>query len=576
MSGRTLLLVVLGLVVLFVIVVAVGIFFFWSLEQPAPIAEGTVLEVVISGSVPEVPPTNALVQFLQPGMTNLYGLRQTFEYAAKDSRIRAVYLEIQPLSMSFAEIEEIRDHIKEFRKSKKPVHSFLALDLAGEAEMYLASTCDSITLNPGTGLLVNGLLAEVSFYKGTLDKLHVKPEFIEFKEYKNPGTYTRTRMTPEYRGMLESIVRDIEDRFVSTVASERKMNPDRLRQIMMEGLIKDEVALREKLVDKLGYKHEVRDNLRFATEGKKKTYKGVNAEKYREGAADTYAVSSSNKVAYVAAQGVITSGTSEEFSGIVGGNSVTSLLRRLREDKSIKGLILRVNSPGGSVVGSEMVWDEVRMLEKQGKPVIVSMSGVAASGGYYISMNARRIVSQPSTITGSIGVIFGKFDLSGFYDWIGMDVEKVKNFPNADIFSLNDSLSPEQRKQIEDWMAGTYNTFVSKAAKGRGLPYETMEPKAHGRVYTGTQAKAAGLVDEIGGLSSAVENMRKALKLGKDEKLELVLYPRPKTLWESLSSGDLLPVKSPKIGQLKAWIEAEAATLSTPCPWVLAPDIRLR
>ncbi len=576
MSGRTLLLVVLGLVVLFVIVVAVAIFFYWSLEQPAPIAEGTVLEVVVSGSVPEVPPTNALVQFLQPGMTSLFGLRQAFEYAAKDSRIKAVYIEIQPLAMSFAEIEELRDQIKEFRKSGKSVHTYLALDVAGEAEMYLASACDSITLNPGTGLLVNGLLAEVSFYKGTLDKLHVKPEFIEFKEYKNPGTYTRTRMTPEYRGMLEGIVRDLEDRFVQTVASERKMSPDRLRQLMAQGIIRDDVALRERLVDKLGYKHEVRDSLRFATDGKKKTYKGINAEKYREAAEGKYGVTSGSKIAYVAAQGVITSGASEEFSGIVGGNSVTTLLRRLREDKSIKGVILRVNSPGGSVVGSEMIWDEVRMLEKEGKPVVVSMSGVAASGGYYISMNARRIVSQPSTITGSIGVIFGKFDLSGLFTWIGMDIEKVKIFPNADIFSLTDSLSPEQRKQLETWMAGVYDTFVSKAAKGRGLSYDVMEPKAHGRVYTGTQAKAAGLVDEIGGVASAVEDMKKALKLGKDEKIELVLYPRPKTLWESLSSGDLLPVKSPKIGQLKAWVEAEAASLSTPCPWVLAPDIRFK
>ncbi|MFB3905913.1 MAG: signal peptide peptidase SppA [Acidobacteriota bacterium] len=576
MSGRTLLFVVLGLVVLFLIVVAAVIFLFWSLEQPAPIAEGTVLEVVVSGSVPEVPPTNALVQLLQPGMTSLFGLKQAFEYAAKDDRIRAVYLEIQSLSMSFAEIEEIRDQIKGFRKSKKPVHAFLALDIVGEAEMYLASACNSITLNPGTGLLVNGLLAEVSFYKGTLDKLKVKPEFIEFKEYKNPGTYTRTRMTPEYRAMLESIVRDLEDRFVLTVSSERKISPDRLRQLMAEGIIEDDVALHEKLVDRLGYKHEVRDSLKFVTEGKKKIYKGISTEKYREAAEHRYEVTSSNKVAFVATQGVITSGTSEEFSGIVGGNSVTTLLRRLREDKSVKGLILRVNSPGGSVVGSEMVWDEVRMLEKQGKPVIVSMSGVAASGGYYISMNARRILSQPSTITGSIGVIFGKFDLSGFYDWIGMDVEQIKISPNADIFSLSDSLTPEQRKQLEDWMTDVYETFVSKAAKSRGLTYEVMEPKAHGRVYTGTQAKATGLVDEIGGVAKAVEEMRKALKLGKDEKLELVLYPRPKTLWESLSSGDLLPIKSPKIGQLKAWIEAEAASLSIPSPWLLAPDIKFR
>jgi len=329
-------------------------------------------------------------------------------------------------------------------------------------------------------------------------------------------------------------------------------------------------------VDKLGYKHEVRDMLKLAADGKKKTYKGINSEKYREAAQSGLGVSSGSKVAYVAAQGVITSGTSEEFSGIVGGNSVSSLLRRLREEKSVKGVVLRVNSPGGSVVGSEMIWDEVRMLEKEGKPVIVSMSGVAASGGYYISMDARHILCQPSTITGSVGVIFGKFDLSGFYDWIGMDVEKVKISPNADIFSFSDSLSPEQRKQLETWMADVYDTFVGKAAKSRRLSFDTMEKRARGRVYTGTQAKAAGLIDEIGGVAKAVEDMKKALKLGKDEKIDLVLYPRPKTLWESLSSGDLLPVKMPKIGQLKAWIEAEAATLTTPSPWVLAPEIRLR
>ncbi|RPI28824.1 MAG: signal peptide peptidase SppA [Acidobacteria bacterium] len=576
MRGRTLLLVVLGLVVLIVIVLAIGIFFFWAFQQPVSIAEGSVLEVVVSGSMPEVPPTNALVELLQPSGLNLFGLRQAFEYAAKDDRIKAVYLEIQPLSMSFAEIEEVRDQIIDFRKSKKRVHAFLALDLAGEAEMYLASACDSITLNPGAGLLVNGLLAEVSFYKGTLDKLHVKPEFIEFKEYKNPGTYSRTQMTPEYRGMLESIVRDIEDRFVTAVAADRKISPERLRELMRNGIIKDDVALREKLVDSLGYKHDVRDGLKLASEAGKKTYKGVGAERYRSAAAADYGISTGTKVAFVAAEGIITSGSSEEFGGIVGGNTMSTMLARLREDKSVKGIILRVNSPGGSVVGSEMVWEEVRMLEKQGKPVIVSMSGVAASGGYYISMSARKILTQPSTITGSVGVIFGKFDLSGFYDWVGMNVEQVKISPNADIFSLSNGMSDEQRKQVETWMADVYDTFVGKAAKSRKIDPDQMENKARGRVYTGIQAKAAGLVDEIGGVKKAVEDMRQALKLSKDEKLHLVLYPRPKTLWESLSSGDLLPVKMPKIGQLKAWIEAEASSLTTPAPWILAPAIRLK
>ncbi|HXK60780.1 MAG TPA: S49 family peptidase, partial [Acidobacteriota bacterium] len=471
MSGRTLLLVILGVVVMILIMIAAGIFFFWALQQPAPVADNSVLEVIVSGNVPEVPPANPLLQLLQPEGADLFSLHQAFDYAARDERIKAVYLEIQPLAMGFAEIEELRDAIRHFRESKKPVHCFMALDLPGEAEMYLASACDSITLNPGAGLLVNGLLAEVSFYKGTLEKLRIKPEFIEFKEYKNPGTYTRERMTPEYRGMLESIVRDLEERFVTTVASDRKIDPDRLRQLMAQGIIRDDEALREKLVDRLGYKHDVRDSLKFAKEGQEKAYKGLNVEKYRNAAADRYGVRRGTRVAFVAAEGIITSGSSEELSGIVGGNTLAALLGRLREDKSVKGVILRVNSPGGSVVGSEMIWEEVRLLEKQGKPVIVSMSGVAASGGYYISMNAGKIVTQPSTITGSIGVIFGKFDLSGFHDWIGVNVEQVKISPNADIFSLNDSLSAEQRSQVEAWMADVYETFVDKVAKSREMPF---------------------------------------------------------------------------------------------------------
>jgi len=281
------------------------------------------------------------------------------------------------------------------------------------------------------------------------------------------------------------------------------------------------------------------------------------------------------KVAYVAAEGTITSGSSESFSEQVGGNTMASTLRKLREDRSVKAVILRVNSPGGSVVGSEMIWEEVRKLEEARKPVIVSMSGVAASGGYYISMPARRIVSQPSTITGSIGVIFGKFDLSGFYDWIGMNVEQVKISPNADIFSFSNSLSEEQRQQVVNWMTDVYNTFVNKAATARKMSFEQMEPKAHGRIYSGEQAKAAGLVDELGGIDTAVEAVRSALKLKKEEKVQLVIYPRPRTIWDTLSSGDFPLAKSPSF-KLREWVEAEAASLSTPAPWLLCREIRIK
>ncbi len=343
---------------------------------------------------------------------------------------------------------------------------------------------------------------------------------------------------------------------------------------MATGIVTDKQALENRLIDFRAYKHEVRDKLKFSG-SKPKEYKGISAEKYRSAAEDSTAGSSRNRVAYVVAEGTITSGDSEPMADIIGGNTLSTNLRRLRDDKSVKGIILRVNSPGGSVVGSEMVWEEVRMLEKTGKPVIVSMSGVAASGGYYISMDARRIVTQPSTITGSIGVIFGKFDLSGFYDWLGMDVEQIKLAPNADIFSFNNSLTDDQKKQLETWMGEVYDVFVSKAANGRKMSYEELEPKAHGKIYTGAQALQAGLVDDVGGIETAIARMKEALKVGKSEKLELMLYPRPRTLWESLSSGDLLPVKLSAPKSLRDWIEAEAGAMSTPGPWVLAPNIRI-
>jgi protease-4 len=572
MTGRKVLFVVLALVAAVLVAIAAGLFVFWAMNQPASIAQGSVLEITLSGGVTEVPPTNPWIQILQPEMLNLFDLRRALERAAHDDRIRAVYLEIQPLSLSFGQVEEIRNQILAFRSSKKPVYAFLAVDAAGEAEMYIASAADRVTVNPGSALLVNGLLAQVSFYKGTLEKLHVKPEFIEFKEYKNPGTYTREQMTPEFRGMLEGLLRDLEGRFVSVVAKDRKIDPNRLRELMAEGIQTDDQAFSEKLVDQVGYKSQVLKDLE-SLGGKGSRYKGVSLSRYEGAIGDDFQFGRGHKVAYVAAEGTITAGTSESFADVVGGNTLSSLLRKLREDKSIKAVILRVNSPGGSVVGSEMVWEEVRKLEEAGTPVVVSMSGVAASGGYYISMPAQRIISEPSTITGSIGVYFGKFDLSGFYHWVGANVEEVKISPNADILSLYNSLTDEQHKTVEKWMTGVYTTFVTKAAEARKMTFDQMEPKAHGRIYSGEQAKAAGLVDEVGGIDTAVEAVRRALKLGKEETIQLVIYPRPKTLWESLSTGDWLSSKAPTF-RLRDWVEAEAKALSTPAPWLLCRDIK--
>jgi len=250
-------------------------------------------------------------------------------------------------------------------------------------------------------------------------------------------------------------------------------------------------------------------------------------------------------------------------------------LREIRKEKDIKGVLFRVDSPGGSAVGSDKIWREIRLLEKEGKPVVASMAGVAGSGGYYIAMGARKIVAEPSTITGSIGVIFGKFNLRGLYEqWLGITVDQIKLAENADIFSSVNSLTDQQRNQIKAWMEEIYNNFVRKAAEGRGTTFADLEPKAHGRIYTGSQAKQLQLIDEVGGLAMAMNLLKKEMKIPEKEEVELVLYPKPKSFWQSLMEGDLFKVSTPG-PSLESFLKRTQQILETPSPWLIAPELMI-
>ncbi len=572
MSGKKFLLLVLVIVGVLFLSIVLGAGYLLFRGQEVAIQENTVLEVVLNGSVLELPPENPLTQIFGPGSLSLWELGKVLRYAAQDDRISGVYLEIHPLLLSWAQIEELRDSLHSFRTSGKPIHAFLALDMVRDPELYLACAADSITLNPGATLLVNGLLAEITFYKGTMEKLGIKPEFIQFKEYKSAETFTRESMTPEIREMYESILGDLEERFVSVVAQERNLDEERMRGILEAGLTSAEQALEENLVDVLGYKSQVQQKL-AGNGSDSQEYESLGARYYLAAVEDDYATRSEHKVALVGGLGTITAGNSDSFSRIMGGLTMSARLRRIREDDDIKGIILRVDSPGGSVVGSDMVWKEVMLLEEAGKPVVVTMSGVAGSGGYYISMAASHIISQPSTITGSIGVIFGKFDLEGLYEWLGITVDQVKTSPNADIFSALNPLTDEQRQRVESWMTTIYETFVQKAADGRSQTFQELEARARGRIYTGVQARDIGLVDELGGLPEAMDQMKQVLGLREDEEIELVLYPRPKSLWEALAGGDFLGIR--QRDSVSQWLQEQVPFLSDPAPWLLMPEARI-
>jgi protease IV len=567
-----------------ILLAALGLFFVlvaygaYRLIRPgrAELTQKSVLEINLGGEIPELPPTSSLAKLLEKESVSMMDMGRILRAAADDSQITSVYLSIHPLSQSWAQVEELRGFLKEFRKSKKKIVAHLQLDMAEEKEVYLASLADHIYLNPDAGLLINGLAAEVNFYKRTMAKLRVEPEFLQFKEFKSPESFTRESMTPEIRSMLESILSDVQDRFLQTVAQDRHLELGRLRELIRIGLAPASVALKERLVTALGYEDEVQLKLLAEMSGSKE-YQAITPSKYLKVLEDRGGRRPRHRVALLGGLGPITSGSSDEIwgSAIMGGETVASRLREIRKAKDIRGVLFRVDSPGGSAVGSDKVWREVRLLESSAKPVVVSMSGVAGSGGHYIAMGARKIVAQPSTITGSIGVIFGKFNVRGLYEhWLGITTDEIRLAENANIFSPLHALSGEQRNQIRSWMAEIYDTFVRKAAEGRGLPFEELEARAHGRIYTGAQAKQLRLIDEVGGLSTALALLKKELKIPENEDVELVLYPKPKSFWQTLAEGDFFNVSIPRI--LLESLREVIRSLETPSPWLLAPEIDIR
>ena len=345
---------------------------------------------------------------------------------------------------------------------------------------------------------------------------------------------------------------------------------------MRNGILSSSSALTAGLVTHLGYEDEIRHRLRAESSGDEPEYRSISASDYLKAVKRRSRPSPLHKVALLGGIGPIMTGRSDEtWELAMGGDTIVSRLRKIRKDKSVKGLLFRVNSPGGSAVGSDKIWREIRLMEEAGKPVVVSMGGVAGSGGYYIAMGARKIVAQPSTVTGSIGVIFMKFNLSGLFDqWLGITVDRVKLAENADILSPTTSLNSRQKDEVEEWMSHIYNTFVEKAAQGRHLAVEELERQAGGRIFTGSQARQRQLIDAVGGLNTALELLKQELKIPEEEEVELVLYPKSKSLWQSLLEGDWAQVSRP--GEtLESLLRQRLSEVTHPAPWLIVPELKI-
>ncbi len=541
---RKTVLIITGIVVVLVLVVLIGLaVVVATFRQGAPtIRDNSVLALHLTGSLPDYIPDDPLRKFLGGPDQSLSSLVMQFKKAKADKRIKAILLEIDMSGAGWGKAEEIRDAIADFRSSGKPVYAYLEFGL--NKEYYIASACNKIYVAPPGELFINGLAADVMFFRGSLDKLGVYPDIFQIGKYKSAGDiFTRKEMSDAHRESVNSLLDDLFNRFVEGIAKSRGKSVEDVRALIDNapygapqakevGLI-DEAAYRDQLdkelKSKLGYKES--DDLRL-----------VNGSAYRDVAPESLGLNKGENIALIYATGDIGSGKSDNSpSGnqSIGSDTLSKALNDARNDKTIKAIVMRVDSPGGSGLASDVIWHAVEAA-KQKKPVVVSMSDVAASGGYYISTGANKIIAQPSTITGSIGVVAGKPVMRGFYDWLGISNEYVLRGKQAGMFRETEKFSPDERAKFEDWIKTTYyRDFVPKVAQGRSKNAEYVDSVGQGRVWTGAQGKERGLVDEYGGLDRAIEIAKQLANIPVDKGVHRVIFPYPRTfLQQLLNSGD--------------------------------------
>ena len=492
------------------------------------IAGNSTLILKVSGDLQELEPGGVFGSFLEPPPT-VRTLVEALHKAKVDRRVTSVIVRPTGTAALWGKVQEVRDAIVDFRGSGKPIVAYL--EYGGEQEYYLASACDKVFLMPTATLDLTGIATYELFLRGTLDKIGAYPDVLHVGEYKTAAnTFTEHTYTPSHKEMAQSLNTDLYEQLVRGLAEARHKSPEEVRALIDHGPYLPEDAIRAGLIDDVAYEDEIDDKVKLGTG----TSRFVTMNDYRRIGLRSVGLNKGPRIAVIYAVGVITSGESsyDLTSGqSVGSDTLVEHLRKVRADNSIKAVVLRVDSPGGSAIASDIIWREVG-LTRDRKPVIASMSDVAASGGYYISMPAQKIVAQPATLTGSIGVVMIKFAIGGTLEKLGMNMERVTSGKYADLWAPDRPFTPEERKKIEESMHATYETFVEKAAAGRKTTPERIDSIAQGRVWTGAQAKQHGLVDELGGLDRAVALAKQAAGIEEKQDVELVVYPPRRSFYE--------------------------------------------
>jgi protease-4 len=524
-----LLIVVVAVVALAIVVAARG----------PSVAAASTLVLRPQGGLREVVAGDLVGQIIGRDEDTVQSFVHSLQMAKRDSRIRHVLLMPSSLDLPYwGKLQELRDAVLDFRKSGKNVTAFL--EYGGDREYYLASAADKVFLLPTSPLDLTGVASYEIFLRGFFDKIGATPDFVAIGAYKTaPNQLTEKKMTPAHREMTEALTRSAYDQLVSGIASGRRKSIADVRTLLDEGPFAPEDALRSGLVDELAYEDQLDDQVPgLVVDQHDSRYMEETA--YRRVRPSSAGIRPKSRIAVLYAVGAIVSGQSgyDPLNGeTIGSDTLVEQIRRIKADDSIQGVVLRIDSPGGSAVASDVIWRELTLLRDAtpSRPLVTSMSDLAASGGYYIAVAGQAIVAQPGTLTGSIGIFSGKIALGGSATQLGITAETVKDGTNADINSPFAPFTPVQHEKLLDFMQSFYDGFVEKVAEARHTTPERIDAVAQGRVWTGEQARARGLVDALGGLDLAVAMVKERAHIPSSEDVELVTYPPPRTLLEVLS-----------------------------------------
>jgi len=530
---KTFLQTLFGVLFAFLILIFGSVFIISGMFSTAPLVPSSgYLQINLSGPIPDYRASDPWEESFGVEISDLRKIRDNLEKAAVDERVKAVVLRIAFLGVGFGKLNELQEMIQIFKASGKPIYAYL--DFATTRDYYLASACDSIFMAPASNLYLTGLQSEVTFYRELFGKIGVEADFIQIGRYKNaPDVYTKNKITEPHREVLENLL-DLEyNELTRRIAANRPGLTTPVDRLIndLTGLDAEE-ALGQNLIDQVISYDQFENFLQDSLGAKSK----ISAAEYSRIPASSLKIRNESGIAVVHLSGVISEGSDTDdplYGALTGSESAIENLNAAAKAGSIKAIILRIDSPGGSAGASEQIWQAVQKAAKA-KPLVVSIADYGASGGFYVTLGADSVFVNPLSLVGSIGIFAGKFSLGGLYEKIGLHTDVFSRGRNSGLFSASQSWSPTERAVIERLIRNFYEEFLNKTALARGLDKEEVRKLAEGRVWAGDEAVQQNLADVSGTFYDALEAARQLAGIDSSASVRLVYYPKQRNYWQDL------------------------------------------